>query len=323
MSKFYSGIDLDNRDVLQKARIKKRTGTVVSSATPTINTDLVDFYSITALAAAITSFTTNLSGTPNEGDQLIIAITDDGTARALSFGASFEASAVALPTTTVISTRLDILFRWNSVTSKWRCIYYTTSSAAGDVTLNGVQTLTNKRITKRATTETSSATPTINTDSSDYHLVSALAANITSFTANLTGTPNAGDKLTIAIKDNATARTIAWGASFEDGAFRLPETTIVSTLLIVNFEWNADTSKWSCVSRSGATKVATIGDGSTQNPVLTHNLGTKYFTYSVYKTSDNKAVDVELERTSLTTATFNITGTPLTSGELTVVLKAL
>jgi hypothetical protein len=27
-----------------------------------------------------------------------------------------------LPTTTVISTRLDVAFTWNVATSKWRCI---------------------------------------------------------------------------------------------------------------------------------------------------------------------------------------------------------
>jgi hypothetical protein len=103
-------------------RIEKRTGTTTSSATPTINTDNVDFYSITALATAITSMTTNLSGTPVEAQTLWIAITDNGTARGITWGASFEASTVALPTTTVISTRLDIGFVWNTVTTKWRCV---------------------------------------------------------------------------------------------------------------------------------------------------------------------------------------------------------
>ena len=102
--------------------ILKRTGTVASSGTPTINTDDVDFYSITALAVPITSFTTNLSGTPTENQTLWIAITDDGTPRALAWGASFEASTTSLPTTTVTSTRLDVGFVWNSVTSKWRCV---------------------------------------------------------------------------------------------------------------------------------------------------------------------------------------------------------
>lgn len=104
-------------------RVTKRVGTTASSATPTINTDNYDMYTITALAAAITSFTTNLSGTPTDGQTLLISITDNGTARAITWGASFEASGtVALPTTTVLSTRLDVGFIWNTATSKWRCI---------------------------------------------------------------------------------------------------------------------------------------------------------------------------------------------------------
>ena len=103
------------------ARVKPRTGGTTSSATPTINTDDVDYYELTAQAADITSFTTNLSGTPTKAQKLWIAIT--GTAaRAITWGASFEASTVALPTTTVTTNRLDVGFVWNDVTSKWRCI---------------------------------------------------------------------------------------------------------------------------------------------------------------------------------------------------------
>jgi hypothetical protein len=109
-------------NTLTNKRITARTGTVASAATPTINTDNVDYYSITALAAAITSFTTNLSGTPTTGQTLWISIKDNGTARAIAWGASFEASTIALPTTTVISTRLDVAFIWNEATSVWRCV---------------------------------------------------------------------------------------------------------------------------------------------------------------------------------------------------------
>ena len=106
---------------LTNKRIQPRTGTTTSSVTPTINTDNVDFYSITAQTADITSFTTNLSGTPVENQKLWIAIT--GTAaRGITWGSSFEASTVALPTTTVSTNRLDVGFVWNTVTSKWRCI---------------------------------------------------------------------------------------------------------------------------------------------------------------------------------------------------------
>lgn len=110
-------------DTLTNKRVTKRTGTTTSDATPTINTDNVDYYSITAQTAAITSFTTNLSGTPTDAQTLWISITDNGTARAITWGASFESSGnVILPTTTVISTRLDVGFVWNTVTSKWRCV---------------------------------------------------------------------------------------------------------------------------------------------------------------------------------------------------------
>ena len=102
-------------------RITRRVGTTTSSATPTINTDNVDFYSLTAQAEAITSFTTNLSGTPTTNQTLWIAIT--GTAaRAITWGTSFENGSITLPTTTVTTTRLDVGFTWNTVTSKWRCM---------------------------------------------------------------------------------------------------------------------------------------------------------------------------------------------------------
>lgn len=105
-------------------RTVKVTSTSGPGATPTIATipNATNIVHFTALATAITSMTTNLSGTPIEGDMLKIDFTDNGTARAITWGASFEASTVALPTTTVVSTRLDVGFVWNTVTSKWRCI---------------------------------------------------------------------------------------------------------------------------------------------------------------------------------------------------------
>jgi hypothetical protein len=106
---------------------KRITSRVLSlsaaSATPAINTDLYDVVHITAQGStAITSFTTNLTGTPVDGDTLRISVTGSG-AVGLTFGTSFEASGnVALPTTTVAAARLDMGFDWNSETSKWRCV---------------------------------------------------------------------------------------------------------------------------------------------------------------------------------------------------------
>jgi hypothetical protein len=101
---------------------ERATATVASSATPAINTDVVNYFSVTALATNITSFTTNLTGTPNEGRTLWVSITDNGTPRTIAWGASFESSSISLPTVTTTSTRLDVGFIWNPVTSKWRCV---------------------------------------------------------------------------------------------------------------------------------------------------------------------------------------------------------
>lgn len=98
-----------------------RVSTTASSATPTINTDTTDVYGLTALAADVTSFTTNLSGTPQDGQRLWIYIVGTAT-RAITWGASFENGAVTLPTTTSGTTRLDVSFVWNAATSKWRCM---------------------------------------------------------------------------------------------------------------------------------------------------------------------------------------------------------
>lgn len=103
-------------------RITKRKTTIVSSATPTINTDTCDAVTITALAAAITSMTTNLTGTPSDFDPLIFRIKDDGTGRAITWGASFEAVGAALPTTTVAGKRLTVGFFYDTVSAKWGCV---------------------------------------------------------------------------------------------------------------------------------------------------------------------------------------------------------
>jgi hypothetical protein len=92
-----------------------------NSATPTLNTDSYDMMVITGQTLSITSFTTNLTGTPVNGQKLWISIT--GTAAvAIGWGAKFESSTVTLPSTTVTTARLDVGFVWNVATTTWRCV---------------------------------------------------------------------------------------------------------------------------------------------------------------------------------------------------------
>lgn len=115
---------ISSTNTLTNKRVTKRVTTITSSATPTVNTDNCDAVDITALATAITSMTTNLSGTPANKDTLVFQIKDDGTARAITWGASFVAGGVALPTTTVISKILTVGFIYNTANAlnKWMCI---------------------------------------------------------------------------------------------------------------------------------------------------------------------------------------------------------
>lgn len=111
------------------------------------------------------------------------------------------------------------------------------------------QTLTNKRLTPRVVSVSSSATPTINTDNGDHFNLTALATAVTSFTTNLSGTPTDGQKIMIRIKDNGTARAITWGASFlSSGSAKLLTTTSVNMTHHNGFIWDAAKSAWVCIA---------------------------------------------------------------------------
>lgn len=101
----------------------KRTDSISSSATPTFDTDNYDILEISALATNITSMTTNLTGTPYDGQPFIVKITDNGSSRTITWGSKFEASGtIGLPTTTTPGVLLTVGFMWNPVTSKWRIV---------------------------------------------------------------------------------------------------------------------------------------------------------------------------------------------------------
>jgi hypothetical protein len=97
-------------------------GSTTSSATPSVAVGIGGYgiYEITALAAAITSLT--ITGTIPDGYILELVITDNGTARALTFGTSFKSTTVTIPTTTVISTPIRIFFQYDATSTNWYCV---------------------------------------------------------------------------------------------------------------------------------------------------------------------------------------------------------
>lgn len=106
---------------LTNKRITKRTSSTASASAPTPDADTTDVYILTALAEAATFGAP--SGTPTQGQTLIIRIKDNGTARALSFNAIYRFSSdLAAPTTTVISKTFYLGFIYNSTDTKWDCV---------------------------------------------------------------------------------------------------------------------------------------------------------------------------------------------------------
>jgi hypothetical protein len=95
--------------------------TVASSATPSpvITTDR-NLYTITALAVGAELAAP--TGTPANGMTLIVRIKDNGTARALTYNAIYNAVGVELPSTTVLGKTLYLGFVYNSASSEWDCI---------------------------------------------------------------------------------------------------------------------------------------------------------------------------------------------------------
>jgi hypothetical protein len=107
--------------VLTNKEIVPRVGTIASTATPSINIDLYDVYTITALAAAITSVT--ITGTTYDGQKLLVRIEDNGTARAIAWGASFINSSIGtLPTTTIAGKTHPVFLVYDSALTKWVCM---------------------------------------------------------------------------------------------------------------------------------------------------------------------------------------------------------
>lgn len=110
-------VGTSDTQTLTNKRIDARVASEASNATPTPNADTTDVHLITAQAAAA-AFAAP-TGTPTQGQKLLIRIKDNGTARALSWNAIYRAVGTALPVTTVLSKTLYLGFIYNSTDSKW------------------------------------------------------------------------------------------------------------------------------------------------------------------------------------------------------------
>jgi len=100
--------DADAQTLTNK-RINPRQNTLTSPASITPDKASYDEYYATALANAITI---NNATSPSVGDTFVIYLTDNGTARSISFGSHYYGIGGALPTTTTVNKTMEIIIKY-------------------------------------------------------------------------------------------------------------------------------------------------------------------------------------------------------------------
>jgi hypothetical protein len=112
-----------------------------------------------------------------------------------------------------------------------------------------IQTLTNKRTNPRLVTAASYTTDTgtsLDISTCDQFEITAQAGALLFNSPG--GTPVGGNKLTIRIKDDGTARALTWNEIFRALGTALPSTTVLSKTLYLGFIYNATDTKWDLVA---------------------------------------------------------------------------
>tara|TARA_B110000483_G_scaffold108703_1_gene132470 strand:- start:19183 stop:20064 length:882 start_codon:yes stop_codon:yes gene_type:complete len=115
-----SGASFVKKSIKRKAIINPISVTTASTATLTVDSDVNDFVVLTAQSEALTIAAP--TGTPVEGQKLIIRLKDNGSARGITFNAIFRAIGITIPTTTVASKITYLGLVYNSTDTKWDVI---------------------------------------------------------------------------------------------------------------------------------------------------------------------------------------------------------
>lgn len=109
-----SVLTTDAVQTVSNKKVISRVFTTTSVSTLTPEKDFYDGFVLTAQAAAI-NIANHASSTMSALDKIQIVITDNGTARAITFGTNYVAKGgIALPSTTVLGKRLELGFEWDA-----------------------------------------------------------------------------------------------------------------------------------------------------------------------------------------------------------------
>ena len=105
---------------LSSTRINPRTSTTASTATLTPDISANDQYNLTAQAVGLTVAAP--TGTPVDGNKLILRILDNGTSQTITWNATYTVVGPVLPTVTTINKMLYVGCIYNSTNTRWDVI---------------------------------------------------------------------------------------------------------------------------------------------------------------------------------------------------------
>jgi hypothetical protein len=108
------------------AYLRTAVASVTSASTVTPTSDASNQYNVTALAVPATFAAP--SGTPVDGQKLVLRIKDNGTAQALTWNAIYRVVGTVLPTTTVATKTTYVGCIYNSADTVWDVVVVTTQA---------------------------------------------------------------------------------------------------------------------------------------------------------------------------------------------------
>lgn len=111
---------------IASTRIDPRTSSTASTATLTPDISSFDQYNLTAQAVPLTVAAP--TGTPVDGNKLLIRILDNGTARAITWNATYTVIGTTLPTTTTLSKMTYVGCIYNGTNTRWDVVAVTTQA---------------------------------------------------------------------------------------------------------------------------------------------------------------------------------------------------
>ena len=112
-----SGASFVKKSIKRKAIINPIVSSTASTATLTVDADSTDVEILTAQNGSCTI--ASPTGTPVQGQKLIIRIKDNGSAAPLTWNAIFRAIGVTLPSTTTSSKIIYVGCVYNNTDTKW------------------------------------------------------------------------------------------------------------------------------------------------------------------------------------------------------------